>query len=194
MEPERNVWIYLDSTVLIDLEHAVGGDTLWVPPAEPTPVELRWIAATRLFLYSRRAHPIDGKERYLVVSSIGRAEISANNRLDFTLPMFQSIDGVSDAPPPGEIEKETNRLMSLGLKEMDAGHLARAILTEYIDVFVTDDEKLWKKKDSLSLPEHLSMCGVIEAADDLKIAPGESPPTRFRAGSALASGPFWWIP
>jgi hypothetical protein len=191
--PERDVWVYLDSTALIDLIEAIGSDPPWTPPAQPDVNDLRKIAVTRLFFYSRRPHPVDGRARYLVLSSVGRAEITARGNLDWTLSMFFDIDYAADAPPSTLVETEQRRLRALGVKENDAGHLARANLLPYIDVFVTDDEKLWKKKDSLGLRDSLKMCGVVEAAADLQIAADEQPPTAPHPSSPLASRPRWWV-
>jgi hypothetical protein len=80
------------------------------------------------------------------------------------------------------------------VKDKDAGHLARANLTPYIDIFVTDDKWLLKNKERLNLRADLKMCGAVEAADNLNVTPGEEPPTRPHPSSALASRPHWWIP
>ena len=193
-EPERDVWIYLDSTVLIDLIDALGNDPPWAPPAQPNANDLRKIAATRLFFYSRRQHPVDGRPRYLVVSSVGRDEITARGNLDWTLSVFFDIDDAADAPASSDVKAEANRFIELGVKEKDAGHLARANLTPYIDIFVTDDRWLLTNSARLGLRDDLRLCGAVEAAEDLCISDGEKPPTAPASTSPLASRPYWWIP
>jgi hypothetical protein len=191
VESPRDVHMYLDSTALFDFIEAMDGS--WVPTPGMDEVGRRRLAAARLFFYARRPHPIDGRLRYLVVSGTGRHEISVRTSVDWTLSVLFDIDEASDAPSKAEIEAEAQRLIEAGISDRDAEHLARALLVEYIDVFVTDDKRLATRAAQVA-PRRLRIMTVVEAEASLNIAPGEQPRTAPAPSSPLASSEHWWVP
>jgi hypothetical protein len=113
--------------------------------------------------------------------------------IDWTLSVFFDIDEASDAPSASEIDAEARRRMQVGISDRDAEHLARALLVEYIDAFVTDDKRLARRATRVA-PKRLQIVTVVEAEASLNIAPGEQPPISPSPSSPLASGEQWWVP
>jgi len=180
-------WVYLDSNVLIDLRESWDG---WVPPPQPTRSDLQRIAATRLRLYGYAARC---PHWYLVTSGWARREITIKDPWDWTLGTFFDVDQAADAPDPAVLAREVSRLEQVGLRGKDAAHLARVNLRPWIPYLVTSDDQFRKKAKGLAAA-HLTLVSAIEAADFLKIQPGEQPPLSPPVGSALGNGPKWWVP
>lgn len=183
-----DVVVYLDTTALIDFIEAMSAS--WHPTPRMGVNGQRRLAAAQLFFYSRRPCPRDDRMRTLVVSRIGREEISRRGGLDWTESVFQDLDGDIEAPPESIVQSEAKRLEGLGIKSADAAHLARAALAR-VHMFVTDDRSL-QRKSRLAYPSGLCVVGVVEAAKTLGIRPGERPP--IKRAQPVAGCDEWWIP
>ena len=180
-------WVYLDTNVLIDLAEVFSG---WrPPPGELTKTDRQKVAAARIRFYGYR----DRCGWFLVVSGDGRAELMGRGAPDWTLSVFLDMDEVSDSLPPTVVAGRASELERGGIESVDARHLARAELTPWIRIFVTNDKKLVRKGRAILDDADLAIVTAVEAEELLGIEPGERPPVAPAEGSPLRDDQ-WWVP
>ena len=186
-EPERPVWIYLDSTALIDLSVALTAGT--DPTNPPGSTGERVMSIARIFFYAARPHPNDGRRRTLCCSAQGRIELAAKTG-DWTESVLIDLGAMTDASLDRVLAEQT-RLQALGVKDADARHLAIANLTTFIDVFVTDDKWLLRNAKSLALRPTLMVLNAFDACTALSLQAGDIPAT-VPGGNSPLLGRQWW--
>jgi hypothetical protein len=180
--------VYLDTSVLIHIEHALTGT--WSPPPVPTKTDRLLMAAARIRFYGYQ----DRCGWFLVTSGEARRELTGNGRSDWSIGIFFDIDQARDSPHEKDITDLASDYEAEGLKRQDARHLARAALHPPIQYFVTSDEEVLRKAKKLALPGRLRVLGTLEAEKLLQIQPRETPPVTPVPGSQLERLEPWWIP
>jgi len=194
--PRTETWVYLDTSVLIHMEHALTGE--WIPPPDPEGVDRLWLAATRLRFYGYSDH----NGWYLVTSGEARRELTVKTNYDWSVGQFLDIDELVDRPPEGDIARVASDLSQVvGLKLADARHVARAVLYEPIGVFVTADMRTILRRvrnavqdDRWRPPQRLRLLSSLEAEPELKMQPGKLSPIMPHPTNPLADTEPWWIP
>jgi hypothetical protein len=191
-----DTWVYLDTSVLIHMEHALTGE--WIPEPDPEGTDRLWLAAARLRFYGYSDH----NGWYLVTSGEARRELTVKTNYDWSVGQFLDIDELGDRPYEDDIAGVASDLVQvIGLKPTDARHLARALLYEPIGVFLTADVRTILRRvrnavddDRWHPPERLRLLSSLEAQPELKMVPGKSSPIMPSAGNPLADMEPWWIP
>jgi hypothetical protein len=189
-------WVYLDTSVLIHIEHALTGE--WFPPPKPDGVDRLWLAAARLRFYAYT----DPNGWYLVTSGEARRELTVKTNYDWSVGQFLDIDELGDRPPEHDITRVASDLVQdVGLKPTDARHLARAVLYEPIGVFLTADVRTILRRvrnanqdDRWHPPQRLRLLSSLEAEPELKMQPGKLSPIMPHRTNPLAEMEPWWIP
>jgi hypothetical protein len=151
----------------------------WTPPDERDKTAKQKVAAAQVFFYGTP----ERSGWYLVISADGRAELTARGAPDWTQPIFTDVDQLPGQPNGADIETRAVEIGAAGAKAVDARHLARADLTPWILLFVTNDKKLRRAAARASLRRGLHVLDSLEAANRLKIEPGEAPPIAPAAGT-----------
>lgn len=187
-EPPPDIGVYLDTNVLIDFAEALSGS--WRPPATPDRTDRQRLAAARIFFYGYRTRC----RWWLVISEIGRNELSARGGVDWTIPVFFDIDRASDAPTAAQVGQLTAQYERAGIKPADAAHLARVVPNEWIEYLVTNDDRFLKRARGVDLPRPISIVNALEAEEILHIQSGEPPPIAPAPTSPLSDVEPWWIP
>ena len=188
--------MYLDTSVLIHMEHTLTGE--WIPPPQPEGTDRLWLSAARLRFYGYTDH----NGWYLVTSGEARQELTAKKNADWSVSQFLDIDELGDRLHENDITKIASDLVqAVGLDATDARHLARAVLYEPIGIFLTADVKTILKRvrnaiqdDRWHPPQRLRLLSPLEAEPELKMEPGKSSPIMPRVGNPLADTEPWWIP
>lgn len=154
-----DIWVYLDTNVIITLVEALSGD--WRPPPPPiSRSERQRLASARIFFYGYR----DRWSRwYLVTSSEARRELIRSESTRWLDGLFLEVDRTADVFEDHVLAAECGRFRAAGAKEIDAAHLAQAAIRPWVGFFITDDDKLRKAAARAGLPEHLHVVSSIEA-------------------------------
>ena len=194
--PAKPTGAYLETSVLRDFLDGVSDSR---PPdrrPETPPATARaQLAAVRLVLYA------PNRNWELWVSEEGRNELQVYDQRhghgDWTATLFEDADQVGGAVPGDQVRGQGRRyLQQLELDERheaDMEHLARAALTPWIGVFVTNDGPLRRRARRLDDPavQRLQVYSPPKAEAALAIRSGEQPKRGFHPTHPLA-GTDWW--
>jgi len=194
--PAEPTGAYLDTNVLRDFLDGVSDPCS--PdrrPGTPPATARAQLAAVRLVLYA------PNRAWDLWVSEEGRDELRSYDERhgygDWTATLFEDADWVEGAVPAEQVRGQGRRYQrQLDLDERheaDMEHLARAALTPWISVFVTNDGPLRRRARRLDDPavQGLAVYSTLEAEVALAIRPGERPKRGFHPTHPLA-GTGWW--
>ena len=166
---EQEVWVYLDSNVLIDFSEALGGS--WVPP-DPLdePRDIRRVAAARLILYS-------GCRGWVVAatSTEARKEGLRGLALELLDPLIVEVDELNGSPTDAEVQELIARYTGAGLKLADATHAAQCASRPQFRFFVTSDTGILNKAPVVETLHQLEFVTPSQAVERMALQPGETP-------------------
>ena len=181
-----DVWVYLDSNVLIDLSEALDGS--WIPP-DPLnePTDVRRVAATRLILYA-------GRRGWVVATSTeARNEGLRGLALELLDPLIIEVDELQGGPADEKLQELIARYSAAGLKLADATHAAQCASRPQFRFFVTSDTRILNKAPAVETAHRIEFVTPSQAIDRMALQPGEKPEIQ-PSESNPARYPAWWIP
>lgn len=180
------VWVYLDSNVLIDLSEALDGS--WVPPdvlAEPN--DIRRLAAARIVLYA-------GRRGWVVATStVARKEGLRGLALQLLEPLIIEIDELNGGPTDVEVQELIDRYTAVGLKLADATHAVQCASRPQFRLFVTSDTGILNKAPAVETAHRIEFVTPSQALERMDLQHGEKPAIQ-PSESNPARHPAWWIP